>query len=180
MVCGLVKRISFKVMTVKEQQEQSKLQPYAEASRYMRNAEEILQKTRKEDNFYLDRKYVRVTCGTAYLGVLEALDKWLQMKNVQDPPKKKRKSIEFYTANVALLDGKLSSELHSAYRLLHIEGYYEGMCVVKAIKAGFETAYKIIARIKPDVPEEELQQYLATHQKKKSSLWRQLSSFLSF
>jgi hypothetical protein len=167
-------------MTLKEQQEQSKLQPYAEALRYMNNAEETLQKALKEDNLYRDRKYVRVACGTAYLGVLEALDKWLQMKGVPDPPKKKRKSIEFYTANVAKLDGKLGAELHTAYRVLHIEGYYEGIRDVRVIRPGFEIAYEIIARIKPAVPDEELQQYLATYQKTKPSLWRQLCSFLFF
>ncbi|GHV66602.1 hypothetical protein FACS1894199_10370 [Bacteroidia bacterium] len=166
-------------MTIREEQEQSKLQPYAEAMRYMNNAEGILQQTRKEDNVYLDRKYVRMACGTAYLGVLEAVDKWLQLKDVPNPSKKKRKSIEFYTANVALLDGKLTSELHAAYRVLHIEGYYEGVCVVKVIQGGFDTAYQIIARIKPDVPEEELKQYLDAYTKKKASLWQQLSSLLS-
>ncbi|GHV66636.1 hypothetical protein FACS1894199_10460 [Bacteroidia bacterium] len=165
-------------MTVREQQEQSKMEPYAEAMRYMNNAEATLQKAVKEDNYYRDRKYVRVACGTAYLGVLEAVNKWLQLRNVPDPPRKKRKSIEFYTANVAMLDGKVSAELHAAYRLLHIDGYYEGVRAVKAIKAGFETAYDIIARIKPDVPEEVLQQYLTEHQKKKLPFWRQLSSFL--
>ncbi|GHV61095.1 hypothetical protein FACS1894195_1090 [Bacteroidia bacterium] len=48
-VCGLVKHIKFTVMTVREQQEQSKMEPYAEASRYLNNAEDTLKKTRKED-----------------------------------------------------------------------------------------------------------------------------------
>ncbi|GHV62135.1 hypothetical protein FACS1894195_3710 [Bacteroidia bacterium] len=43
-------------MTAKEQQEQSKMEPYAEARRYMSNAEETLHKTRKEYNLYLDKK----------------------------------------------------------------------------------------------------------------------------
>jgi hypothetical protein len=165
-------------MTIREQQEQSKLQPYAEALRYMNNAEEILQKTRKEDNIYLDRKYVQIACGAAYLGVLIALNTWLQLKGVPDPPKRKRKTIGFYTDNVARLDGKLAVHLHTVYEVLHRESYYDGVQDAKIIRGGFERAYEIIARIKPAMPEEELQQYLAEHQKKKSSLWRQLYSFL--
>jgi hypothetical protein len=163
-------------MTIREQQEQSKLQPYAEAMRYMSNAEETLQKTRKEDNFYLDRKYVQIACGAAYLGVLIALNTWLQLKGVPDPPKRKRKTIGFYTDNVARLDGKLSMHLHTTYEILHREGYYDGLQKADIIRSGFNSAYEIISRIKPAVSDEELQQYLATHQKKKSSLWRQLYS----
>jgi hypothetical protein len=163
-------------MTIREQQEQSKLQSYAEALRYMSNAEETLQKTKKEDNTYLDSKYVQIACGTAYLGVLKALGAWLKLKGVPDPPKRKRKTIDFYTANVARLDGKLTTDLHIVYEVLHRLGYYDGFQDAVVIRRGFETAYKIIARIKPDIPEEELQQYLAEHQKKKSSLWRQLYS----
>jgi hypothetical protein len=163
-------------MTIREQQEQSKLQPYAEALRYMNNAEETLQKTRKDGNFYLDRKYVRTACGIAYLGVLEALGAWLKIKGVPDPPKRKRKTIDFYTTNVARLDGKLTMALHTAYEVLHREGYYDGVQYVKTIRSGFDVAYEIIARNKPDVSVVELQQYLAEHQKKKSSLWRQLYS----
>ncbi|GHT81660.1 hypothetical protein FACS189467_6100 [Bacteroidia bacterium] len=167
-------------MTLKEQQEQSKLEPYAEALRYMNNAEETLQKTRKEDNFYLDRKYVQIACGTAYLGVLIALGTWLKLRNVPDPPKRKRKTIGFYTDNVARLDGKLSMHLHAVYEVLHREGYYDGVQQANIIREGFNSAYEIISRIKPAIPEEELQQYLATHQKRKSSFWRQLYSFLFF
>ncbi|GHT15810.1 hypothetical protein AGMMS4956_16620 [Bacteroidia bacterium] len=161
-----------------EQQEQSKMQPYAESMRYLNNAEETLQKAVKEDGYYKDRKYVRAACGIAYLGVLEALDTWLQMRGVPALSKKQRKSIEFYTAQIAKLDGKLSIELHTAYRVLHIEGYYDGVQYAKTIRSGFDVAYNIIARIKPAVPEEELQQYLATYPKKKTPLWRQFYSFL--
>ncbi|GHT74032.1 hypothetical protein FACS189456_5100 [Bacteroidia bacterium] len=161
-----------------EQQAQNKMESYAEALRYMNNAEETLQKAVKEDGYYKDCKYVRSACGVAYLGVLEALDKWLQTKGVPDPPKKKRKSIEFYTAKVAKLDGKLGTELHTAYRVLHIEGYYEGMRKADVIRSGFETAYSIIARIKPAVSEEELQTYLTAYQKQKTSIWKRMYMML--
>ena len=74
--------------TISEQQEQSKLQPYAEALRYMNNAEETLQKTRKEDNLYLDKKYVSIACGTAYKAVLHAMDTWLEMNGKSMPTKR--------------------------------------------------------------------------------------------
>ncbi|GHV68151.1 hypothetical protein FACS1894199_14960 [Bacteroidia bacterium] len=163
-------------MTVKEQQEQSKMEPYAEASRYLNNAEDTLKKTRKEDGYYLDKKYVQIACGAAYLGVLVALNKWLQLKGVPDPPTRKHKTIGFYTDNVARLDGKLSVDLQTAYSVLHRDGYYDGVQYVKTIRSGFDMAYSIIARIKPDVPEEELKQYIEAHTKKKSTLWGQLSS----
>jgi hypothetical protein len=167
-------------MTIKEQQEQSKLEPYAEALRYMSNAEEILQKTRKEDNFYLDKKYVSIACGAAYKGVLHALDAWLEINGRPIPTKrdktKRHRSIDMYRAEAAKIDGRMLKLLNSVYNVLHLAGYYDEEQKVDVIRSGFDSAYEIISRIKPAVPDEELQQYLAEHQKKKSSLWRQLYS----
>ncbi|MDR0834332.1 MAG: DUF5618 family protein [Candidatus Symbiothrix sp.] len=132
-----------------EQQEEIKQRSYAEAMRYMSNAKETLQKARKEDNFYADKKYVRTACGTAYNGVLLAMDSYLELKGME-LPKKKRRSIEFYTSNVAQLDGKLLKELNSAYDVLHLSGYYDGLQDARVIKAGFENAYDIIDHIKPN------------------------------
>ncbi|MDR3297078.1 MAG: DUF5618 family protein [Prevotellaceae bacterium] len=162
--------------TIKIEQEQVKQFAHAEATRYMNNATETLQKTGKEGNLYLDDKYVRTACGIAYLGVLKALDALFELRGVPLPPKKKRKNIEFYTYYAAMLDGKLSKELHNAYRLLHIEGYYEGVCGVGTIKDGFDFANSIIARIKP---EHELTQeeYKALRAKKKPAWLRALYSF---
>ncbi|MDR2448668.1 MAG: DUF5618 family protein [Prevotellaceae bacterium] len=56
----------------------------------MSNAKETLQKAKKEDNFYCDRKYVRTACGTAYNGILLALDAYLTLKDVELPKKKRR------------------------------------------------------------------------------------------
>ncbi|GHT44233.1 hypothetical protein AGMMS49965_19520 [Bacteroidia bacterium] len=137
-----------------EQQDEIKQRAYDEAMRYMSNAKETLQKARKEDNYYADKKYVRTACGTAYNGVLLALETYLELKGVEIPKKggKKHKSIEFYVDNVAQLDGKLLKELNSAYRILHIDGYYEGEQNAMAVKNGFDIAYRIIERIKPDHP----------------------------
>ncbi|GHT51405.1 hypothetical protein AGMMS49982_08750 [Bacteroidia bacterium] len=134
-----------------EEQEEIKQSAYAEAMRYMSNAKETLQKARKEEKFYADKKYVRTACGTAYNGVLLALDTYLELKGVE-MPKKKRRSIEFYTSNVGRLDGKLLKELNTAYNILHLSGYYDGEQKADVIHSGFETAYDIIDRIKPDQP----------------------------
>ena len=123
---------------------------YAEAIRYMDNAKKTLKEAQKEDDwYYKDKKYVKTACGTAYNGVLVALDAWLKVKGVEIK-KGKRKSIEYYTDNVAVLDGKMSRRLKTAYNILHLAGYYDGETRMSIIKDGFETAYEIIDKIKPN------------------------------
>jgi len=135
----------------KEEQNIFLSEEYTEAIRYMDNAKEALQKAKKEnDGYYKDEKYVRTACGIAYLGVLIALDAWFKLKGVQTPKKRKSKSIEFYEDNVAKLDGKMLSRLNSVYNVLHLEGYYRSETNAKIISAGFETAYEIIDKIKPE------------------------------
>jgi hypothetical protein len=140
-------------MAIKKTQEEVKQQAYAEAMRYMSNAKEVLQKARKEDDFYGDPKYVRMACGTAYSGVLLALDAYLQLKDVE-MPKKKRRSIEFYTSNVAQLDKKLLSYVNTVYNVLHLSGYYDGTHDAVVIKRGFDLAHQIVEKIKPDQVQE--------------------------
>jgi hypothetical protein len=64
------------------QQEQETLKEtyYSEATRYMDNAKECLKKAKKEDDYYHDKKYVKMACGAAYSGVLIALDGFLRLK----------------------------------------------------------------------------------------------------
>lgn len=134
-------------MSIEEQLE-LKQTSYAEAMRYMNNAKETLQKAKKEDNFYSDRKYVRAACGTVYNGVLLALDAYLMLKDVE-LPKKRRRSINFYTLHVSKLDHKLLNYLDTVYSALHLNGYYDGILNVPIIKEGFNAAYEIIDKIKP-------------------------------
>ena len=134
-------------MSLEEQQE-LKQKSYAEAMRYMNNAKETLQKAKKEDNYYADRKYVRSACGTAYNGVLVALDAYLTLKDVE-MPKKKRRSIDFYTRNISKIDGKMMKYLDVVYDVLHLDGYYDGNLDAIVIKRGFDNAYEIINKIKP-------------------------------
>jgi uncharacterized protein (UPF0332 family) len=134
-------------MSIEEQQE-LKQRSYTEAVRYMDNAKETLQKAKKEDNIYKDRKYVRTACGTAYNGVLLALDAYLTLKDVK-MPKKSRLSIEFYVRNVSKIDGKLLTHLNNVYDILHLSGYYDGVTDARVVSAGFDHAYEIINKIKP-------------------------------
>jgi len=53
-------------------------------------------------------------------------------------------------SNISQIDKKLATYLHSVYNLLHLDGYYDGETNVKAIAAGFEDAYEIIEKIKPE------------------------------
>jgi len=131
---------------------------YKESVRYMDNAKETLKKAGKQDDgYYEDEKYVKSACGIAYLGVLRALDAWLTMKGIEFSGKKKQKSIEFYEYTIAGIDKKMLSRLKSAYGALHLSGYYHGVTRISTIKDGFDDAYEIIEKIKPenlvDVPE---------------------------
>lgn len=121
--------------------------PYKEAMRYIQNAKETLKLAGKEDKFYSDAKYVRTACGTAYNGVLIALDYLFDIKKM--PKRRGRKAIDYYQNNLSKLDKKLLNNLNSAYHVLHLEGYYEGEKYIKIIESGFENALVIIAAIKP-------------------------------
>jgi len=130
-----------------EEQNKVKTDYYNEAIRYMNNAKETLKKAGKEDIFYKDEKYVKTACGIAYNGVLKALDGYFILKGIEK--KKGRKSIEFYQSNITKIDKKLLNYLNSAYEVLHLSGYYDGIKDTRIIKTGFDLAYNIIEKIKP-------------------------------
>jgi uncharacterized protein (UPF0332 family) len=136
-------------MSVTEQQT-LKEKYYGEAMRYMDNAKECLKKAKKEDNYYLDKKYVKMACGTAYSGMLMALDAFLMLKGVDKPDGKQRKSIEYYQSNITHIDKKMLNYLNSAYEILHLWGYYDGIGSVSIVKEGFAEASKIIEKINPN------------------------------
>ena len=135
-------------MSVQEQ-ETMKEKYFGEAIRYMDNARECLKKAKKEDNYYYDVKYVKMACGTAYSGILVALDCFLVLKGIDNPKGKSGKSIEYYQENVAKIDRKMLGTLNSAYEVLHLWGYYDGITSAKVLKNGFDEAYKIIEKIRP-------------------------------
>ncbi|MCL2218556.1 MAG: DUF5618 family protein [Chitinispirillia bacterium] len=140
-------------MTVQEQNAFLSAQ-YAEATRYMDNAKEALRKAGKDEEHYRDAKYVRTACGIAYNGVLIALDAWFNIKGVPPLPQKQRKSEHHYRSNLAALDKKMATKFNDAYDVLHLFGYYDGVRNIKLIQLGFEHAYYIIDKIKPDNPVE--------------------------
>jgi len=136
----------------KEEQNEFLSAEYAEAIRYIENAKEVLQKAKKDGNRYTDKKYVKMACGTAYNGVLIALDAWFVMKEMPPLSKQQRKSIKYYMSNIAQIDRKLVADMEDVYNILHLDGYYDGITNVKIIAEGFDVAQKIIERVKPETP----------------------------
>ena len=132
-----------------EEQKELKEKYYGEAMRYMDNATGYLKNAQKDGNVYHDRKYVKTACGTAYNGMLVALDGFLLLKGIEKPKGKQRKSIAYYQSNIAKIDGKMLNYLNNAYEILHLWGYYDGIGSVNVVKEGFNEAYKIIDKIKP-------------------------------
>ena len=117
----------------------------------MENASDLLRtKARKKDRYYEDEKYVRMACATAYNAVWLAVDAYVEMKG--HPIRKKRNSrisVEDYRKTLGVLDSKLLKEFNSVYRVLHLEGYYEGETKYDIIRSGMDSAIQIINKIKP-------------------------------
>jgi hypothetical protein len=130
-----------------QEEQRIKQRYYTEAMRYMDNAKDTLRKAGKDGKLYQDEKYVKTACGTAYIGVLKALDGYFYTHGVEK--RKGRKSIEYYKDNIARLDKKMLSYLNTAYDVLHLDGYYDGILSVPVIRSGFDVAYDIIEKIKP-------------------------------
>ena len=122
------------------------LTPYEDALRYMDNAKEALKKADKLDYVYRDLKYVKMASGTAYSGVLLALNEYLLRK--EGAKFKKSKSIEDYRKRIGKQSRKVLRWLNVVYDDLHISGYYMGTPSCDTIKRGFDYAHKIIDLIK--------------------------------
>jgi len=122
---------------------QEKLEPKQEAIRYLNNALEVLEKAGSEDKeYYKDSKYVKMACGTAYNGVLIAVDEYLKRKGIKKT--KGRKSETYYREELGKIDRKLLNHYNAAYDILHLFGYYDGTKVKRVVKTGFDVAEKII------------------------------------
>lgn len=135
-------------MSINEQK-QVKDKYYNEAIRYMNNAQDTLKKAGKDGNYYKDEKYIKTACGIAYNGVLKALDGYFILKNVSTIKKNRRKSRQYYEISLTTLDKKMLNAFATAYNVLHLDGYYDGVKHVKTITSGFDVAYEIIEKIKP-------------------------------
>ena len=91
-----------------------------------------------------------MACGTAYSGVLVALDGFSIIKGIHtSDSKKERKSIEYYQKNIGKIDRKMLTCLNVTYKILHLYGYNDGIESVEVVKTGFAEANKIIDKIKP-------------------------------
>jgi len=135
-------------MTIEEQQNR-KQEGYALAMRYVANAKDYLEKAGIKNDIYKDKKYVRTACGTAYSGVLEALDVVAKLRNISPPKGSKRKNIEYYR-DILSYSKKLQDYLDIVYKNLHLSGYYDGNVDSVVIKSGFKYAKELIDLIKPE------------------------------
>lgn len=122
----------------KMKKEKIKERAISEAQRYLDNAKTMLsEKAGKKGDFYTDVKYVKTACGTAYCGVLIIIDAYIAINGeVLKLPKYARKSIEYYQANLATRNTTMLNYLNAAYRVLHLNGYYEGETKYAIIQAG--------------------------------------------
>ena len=118
---------------------------YLEALRYMANAKETLIKAKKENGTYKDIKYVQTACGTAYSGVLIAVDEYLKRK--EGLKYKKCKSIEEYRTRLSKINKSVMSLLNVIYDKLYIVGYYHGTPSAKIVENGMKNAKKLIETI---------------------------------
>ena len=77
----------------------SKIEPYeSKSQRYMDNAKKLLHSSPIEGDNYVDLKYVRQACGTAYLAILKSLDDYFLNHGFEK--KRLPKSVEGYRAAI--------------------------------------------------------------------------------
>jgi len=133
-------------MSTKEKQTR-----YREAVRYLDDAKEILRtKAEKKDRYYQDEKYVKMACGTAYSGVLKAVDTYLEIKGKPIEKKKgSRISVDSYRKLLTKLDKGVLNDFNTACELLHLAGYYEGLLHADAINSGLDAFSAILNKIRP-------------------------------
>ncbi|MGG7665029.1 DUF5618 family protein [Dyadobacter sp. BHUBP1] len=113
--------------------------PVLEAKRYVDNARTILrEKALKEDDLYIDRKYVKLAGHAAYTGVLMALDGFFGIKT------KKWKDVSWYKEQLASVDKKVLNNFVSAYELLHLYMSYDGAREAGIAQLGLKRADEII------------------------------------
>lgn len=115
-----------------------------EAIRYIENAKEILSRSPIEGDSYVDIKYVRSACGTAYIGVLRAIEEFLLRRglNKKELPQKVEEYMKALKKYCAPYDGKLVREFDELYDELHIAGYYRGLL------HGVDTVKSVLKRAK--------------------------------
>lgn len=121
-----------------------------EPIRYIENAKEILNKSPREENYYKDIKYVKTACGTAYLGVLRAIDDYLLDRGITRDklPKKVEEYEKALKKHGGVYNGKLMRQFQTIYHELHIAGYYRGdLQRISIVKEAISNAKDFIEKI---------------------------------
>ena len=124
---------------------------YKESMGYIKNAEEILAtKADKNGMFYRDTKYTKMACGTAYNGVLLALEEYLKQKNNPIIKKKyQRLNVNDFKQKFSeMKDFEMQNYLKNAYDILHLYGYYDGNNSIGLLHDGIKVAKAIVNKIK--------------------------------
>lgn len=122
-----------------------------EAQRYLQNAKDTLARSPIEGDIYTDVKYVKSACGTAYLGVLYAIDEYLIRSGLSksELPKKVEEYEKALKKYATPYNGKLLREFVFLYDELHIAGYYRGMLHrVSTVKEVLKGARAFIEKLK--------------------------------
>ena len=110
--------------------------PFEEARRYVANAEEIIQKSKldQETKLYRVKKYVRIAGDTLWKGCLIALDAVFGVRKGKGRP-----SIKKYTEAVAKRDQKLLQFVNTGYETMHLVMGYDGNKNKKVCDAGLRS-----------------------------------------
>ncbi|MDX2190550.1 MAG: DUF5618 family protein [Bacteroidota bacterium] len=112
-----------------------------EAFRYVENAQDILStKAGKDDEFYVDKKYVRMAGNTLWNGVLEAL-------NYRYPDllkSKGRPDINKYKELVSKENKKMLNHLITGYNYMHLYMGYDGDLSFQTSRIAIDEAKKLI------------------------------------
>ncbi len=117
--------------------------PITEAKRYLENARKFLsEKAGKEDDFYTDKKYVRIAGNTAWNGVLIALNAGLSIE--KHISKDSRPSIDTYKMAARKEGHRLVNLINEGYNHLHLFMGYDGTLSVAAVQTGMKYAQEII------------------------------------
>ncbi len=112
-----------------------------EAMRYIHNAVKILKNDAgKKDNYYTDKKYVRMAGNTIYNGVLEALD----YKFPQIQKGKGRPDVLKYREALASTNKKMLQYYILVYDAAHLAMGYDGNLYYPLAKSTIEDAQKLI------------------------------------
>ncbi|MDR0603949.1 MAG: DUF5618 family protein [Bacteroidales bacterium] len=137
----------------KEKEQKLRKVYYDEAVRYRENARNNLKKAQADnDGYYEDKKYVRTACGVAYSGLLIVLD-CLFLLNGIEIKKGTKKDIVFYKYNLnnkVHTNSNLGGNFDSAYEILHLWGYYDGITDSVVVKRGFKELDMFIELINPN------------------------------